>query len=76
MKNGLAADNIQEEDVAVPSADKVIRWEGVGVVFSDKVTRTGITMSIFFCQCYKVEGCGRGLFRCCYLKAGGGGGRC
>ena len=48
VKRGLAADNIQEEDVAVASADKVIRWEGVGVVFSDKVTRTGITMSIFF----------------------------
>ena len=29
------------------SADKVIRWEGVGVVFSDKVTRTGIAVSIF-----------------------------
>ena len=54
----------------------VIRWEGVGVVSADKVTRTGIAVSIFFCQCYKVEGCGRGLFRCCYLKAGGGGGRC
>ena len=47
MKRGLAADNIQEEDGGVVSADKVIRWEGVGVVFSDKVTRTGITMSIF-----------------------------
>lgn len=35
MKNGLAADNIQEEDVAVPSADKVIRWEVVVGGFAD-----------------------------------------
>ena len=29
------------------SAGKVTRWEGVGVVFSDKVTRTGIAVSDF-----------------------------
>lgn len=33
--------------VGVASAGKVIRWEGVGVVFSDKVTRTGTAVSIF-----------------------------
>ena len=72
------------------SADKVTRWKAMSVAFSGNVIRRrvavnssagniirrGIAVSIFFCQCYRVEGCGRGLFRCCYLKAGGGGGRC
>ncbi len=47
MKNGLAADNIQEEDGGVAFSGNVIRWEGVGVVSADKVTRTGIAVSIF-----------------------------
>ena len=47
MKNGLAADNIQEEDGGVAFSGNVIRWEGVGVVSADKVTRTGIDVSIF-----------------------------
>ena len=43
------------------SADKVIRWEGVGVVFSDKVTRTGTAVSIFSANVTRWEDGGRGL---------------
>ena len=45
VKRGLAADNIQEEDGGVAFSGNVIRWEGV--VSADKVTRTGIAVSIF-----------------------------
>ena len=47
VKRGLAADNIQEEDVGVVSAGNIIR-RGIAVsIFSDKVTRWE-TVSVAF----------------------------
>ena len=47
MKNGLAADNIQEEDGGVASAGKVIRT-GIAVsIFSGNVIRWETSVSIF-----------------------------